>query len=269
MLEKVVVLIFTHKARPDLFEKIAFQQCVKVLASHPIVMVCPRGMDVSLYRQMARHIEIDEIDAKWFRNLQSYNLLKIHPWLYRRYSNYEFLLTYELDAFVFRDELLEWCEAGWDYIGAPWFEHDGHWNYSTRFRGVGNSGFSLRRINSILRVSYTLRYQKPMREVVLMWRQGILNTKGLLGMLTFQNNFFFLLNRFHGHEDVFWGQLVPARFPWFRVPSCEKASEFAFEAMPEFLYVKNSQILPFGCHKWAETHRNFWFPIVRKEGYIL
>ena len=48
--------------------------------------------------------------------------MKILPFLYERYAAYEFMFTYELDAFVFKDELEKWCEQGWDYIGAPWFD---------------------------------------------------------------------------------------------------------------------------------------------------
>ena len=30
------------------------------------------------------------------------------------------MLIYQLDAYVFKDELLNWANKGYDYIGAPW-----------------------------------------------------------------------------------------------------------------------------------------------------
>ena len=39
--------------------------------------------------------------------------------LYSRFEKYEYMLIYQLDAFVFSDRLMEFVEAGYDYIGAP------------------------------------------------------------------------------------------------------------------------------------------------------
>ena len=30
------------------------------------------------------------------------------------------MLIYQLDAFVFQDDLAYWCQQNYDYIGAPW-----------------------------------------------------------------------------------------------------------------------------------------------------
>jgi hypothetical protein len=39
---------------------------------------------------------------------------------YQAFTDFEFMLIYQLDAFVFRDELADWCRSGYEYIGAPW-----------------------------------------------------------------------------------------------------------------------------------------------------
>ena len=69
--------------------------------------------------------------------------------LYRSFSSYAYMLVYQLDAFVFNDRLLEFCSMGYDYIGSPMRRTD-----SWRDIGcsVGNGGFSLRKISSMLRV---------------------------------------------------------------------------------------------------------------------
>lgn len=38
---------------------------------------------------------------------------------YDRFAAYEYVLIYQLDAFVFADRLAEFCQMGYDYIGAP------------------------------------------------------------------------------------------------------------------------------------------------------
>jgi hypothetical protein len=42
---------------------------------------------------------------------------------YKRFRDYKFILIYQLDAYVFRDELEYWCEQDYDFIGAPLIEN--------------------------------------------------------------------------------------------------------------------------------------------------
>jgi hypothetical protein len=260
-MKRVVVLMFTHKAEPDAYELLSFRQCCEVLGKHPIRLVCPRGMDLSAYCAIHPDIVADFIDPKWFKSIRDYNLLKVLPWLYRRYAGYEFILTYELDAWVFRDELLDWCEQGWDYIGAPWFA-----NYSRSVSddeplGVGNSGFSLRNVQSALRA---LRQRG--------WERTIFLTKGLIKRRIPPVDFvrsFFDAERFYAPyfkvddtyftvDDMFWHYEVAQRYPWFRLPTFEQARSFAFESNPARLYREIGCVLPFGCHKWRLREPDFW-----------
>ena len=67
---------------------------------------------------------------------------------YRRFSKFEYILIYQLDAFVFKDQLNYWCKKGYDYIGAPWFEGFHLTKTGVNIIGVGNGGFSLRRVKT-------------------------------------------------------------------------------------------------------------------------
>ncbi len=42
------------------------------------------------------------------------------------------------------------------------------------------------------------------------------------------------------------------------VPSPVEACAFAFERSPRYLYEKNANILPFGCHAWEKYDKAFW-----------
>ena len=256
--EPVVVLVFAHMPRPDELELAALDQCRRVLGRHPTRLVCPAGLDVSAYTAVAPGMVVDFIPPRWLSSLRAYNRLKVLPWLYRRYARFDFLLTHELDAFVFRDELLDWCRQGWDYVGAPWFEGFSGCAADSPPIAGGNSGFSLRRIDSVLRVCRTLRYQRPVREVVADWRTGRFSLRKTLNDLTRGNNFFAPLNDWFDNEDLFWSRLVPRRFPWFRVAPYEVARRFSFESNPRRLHDECGGRLPFGCHKWMENDRGFW-----------
>jgi len=41
------------------------------------------------------------------------------PAFYDAFKAFDYILIYQLDAFVFRDELEYFCSLGYDYIGAP------------------------------------------------------------------------------------------------------------------------------------------------------
>ena len=256
-MEAVVVLVFTHKAEPDAYERLSFRQCFKVLGNHPIRLVCPKGMDVSVYRAMAPDVAPDFIDPKWFGTVRDYNLLKVLPWLYRRYAGYEFMLTYELDAWVFRDELLYWCDQGWDYIGAPWFKGFYSCSPDSPVSGVGNSGFSLRRIPKVLDVLGKLRRDKLrnlLRDMVRCRRTLWDAAQTLASARLFYDPF----RGWIDSDDLFWSIVVKGQFPSFRIAPYEAARAFSFEANARRLYAECGEQLPFGCHKWAHLQPDFW-----------
>jgi hypothetical protein len=171
---------------------------------------------------------------------------------YKRFRNYKFILIYQLDAFVFKDELLYWCEQGYDYIGAPHQAHqnlDGEIqflkNYSritdffnkylkTRHRvsNVGNGGFSLRNTHKCY------------------WLLNLLKSKA---------------DRWIYNEDGFfkyWGNLF---YPFFELATDEAAIRFSIEANPkESLQILNSN-LPFGCHAFAKYDWETWKPYILKD----
>src|SRR5687767_8481944 len=121
-----VVVIPVHTPKPSPYELISFRQCFSVLKRHAIRVIAPKGLSLEKYRQVVPDFEVVTIDPKWQSSVAQYNRLKISRFFYRIFDSYDYLLTYELDAFVFKDELNHWCQQGYDYMGAPWWE-----NYTT------------------------------------------------------------------------------------------------------------------------------------------
>lgn len=271
--DSVIILIFAHINNISSFEKASLMQCFKILGHHPIRLVCPSTLDTSIYSEIIPSIEIDYINPKWQSSYRMYNRLKISPFLYNRYKDYEFILTYELDAFVFQDELEYWCGQGYDYIGAPWFEN---FEEATKFSspiGVGNSGFSLRRVDTALKALHRFSFldkDRP-KEDWRFWKNRGDPLRGLLSMTkscTISNNSFHLFNDFQGNEDVFWGEHINRNFNWFNVAPVEQALKFSFEVNPKILFTENNDRLPFGCHAWWKYDFDFWLPHIQKLGYL-
>lgn len=215
-----IVLIFSHKPALEWFERISLAQCFRVLGRHPIRLVCPLGLDVSEYRAIVPNIEVDFIPAEFMGSYGAYNKMKTSSWIYRRYAAFDYMMTHELDALVFRDELVFWCAQGWDFIGAPWFTDfsssadDGLW-------AVGNGGFSIRRINTYLRV---------------------LKSSGPQDMA----------------EDAFFAFHAKEHVRGFRIPTPTEALPFSFECAPRDCYELSGRRLPFGCHAWKKYDLKFW-----------
>ena len=126
MPKQAVVIIPVYKSLPDRYEEISFRQCIKILSKHPLCIVTFSGLNIDWYRDILQTFKVDfsieYFDKAYFESLSGYNKLMLSKQLYQRFMAYEYMLIYQLDAYVFRDELEYWCRQGYDYIGAPWLK---------------------------------------------------------------------------------------------------------------------------------------------------
>jgi hypothetical protein len=244
------VTLVTPVYRPQLSaaEQVSLECALTVLAPHDHHLIAPHGLDVTAYgdifRRHGKPLRVEWFEADCFRDVAAYCCLLNSAHFYRRFARYEFMLVYQLDCYVFRDELLDWCDKGYDYIGAPWFKGFDQAREDAAFVGVGNGGLSLRRIPAALRA--LRRYQ-----VARLWYR----TFGRLYRTYDPQEW----NQHLCHnEDCFWGLALGPRVPGFRIPSAEAAIPFAFEVNPRRLYRLNGERLPFGCHAWRRYDPEFW-----------
>jgi hypothetical protein len=269
--KRVIILIIVYKNEISPLETISLKQCVKVLGQYPIRLVCPEGLDIGAYRRVAKDVEVDFINPKWHSSYSTSNRLRIEPFLYKKYSDYEFVLFYELDAFVFRDDLEYWCNKDYDYVGAPWFEDFRAGSVDSRLIGVGNGGFSLRKTRSLLKALHAFSWIiNPIDRFKRDFPQDKLKAlSDLVKNSTIANNSFFLFNDYPAQEDIFWGICIKRNFNWFKVAPIDESIKFSFEVQPKLLYGMNNQKLPFGCHAWWRYDFEFWRPFIESEGYSL
>src|SRR4029079_3572600 len=82
-----------------------------------------------------------------------YNRLMNIPYFYRHFLEYDYILIYQLDTFVFENNLEEWCNMNIDYVGAPWINSTWVNNLKKKISWidkfiypVGNGGLSLRKV---------------------------------------------------------------------------------------------------------------------------
>lgn len=227
----IAVVIPVYKTTLSKSEEMALLQAKEVLSDYKRILVCPDSLDVGNYLSADSDLATERFSDHYFSNIKGYNRLMMCPGFYQRFLQYKYVLIYQTDAWVFRDELLDWCEKGYDYIGAPWVSIPPSgkktiFNLSKLLFGkVGNGGFCIRNV------------QKFHRSAVVFRPFSLLFSK---------------------NEDFFWCYLVPKLNPSFRIPSAEIAMHFAFELDPEKCFEKTGHQLPFGCHAWEKYNPRFW-----------
>lgn len=252
--KRVIVIIPIYTTRLTECEQASLHQCFEILASHEICFVKPQSLDLSSLADTYHPDFIVDFPDSCFLGIAAYNRLMMSPWFYEAFEQWEYMLIYQPDAWVFDDQLDDWCTRGYDYIGAPWipkpkYSHlyyrifnrlkrvycrlSGASDYSQLYYRVGNGGLSLRHIDTFAR---TARDMEPQIARYLS-HPGI----------DFYN------------EDIFWSLEVNRQEERLKIPQWQEALQFSFDKNPAVCYELNDHRLPFGCHGWSKKNMlSFW-----------
>lgn len=138
----VVVPIYKHFEDLTQLEKDSLMQCINVLGGdYEICLLLPYNLGLKGYHEYY-HYQFSTLrcNPRYFKSQQTYGLFCCKTEFYSSFKEYNYMLIYQLDAWVFKNELHEWCEKGYEYIGAPIEDSLG---------GL-NGGFSLRKISAFI-----------------------------------------------------------------------------------------------------------------------
>ncbi len=271
-MQKVVIVIPVYKPSFDKWEEISLRQTMRVLGQYPLVLVCPKGMDASQYDNLASSegvvLHYERFEPYFFDGIKGYNRLMLSKDFYTRFADYEYVLICQTDAYVFRDELMEWCGKGYDYVGAPIFGRFSDVEFHRDQARVGNGGFSLRRVKAFMDFFNGKKYvyktgdlteriglkEKPYSRW-LVW---------LLMAMGWRNKPYSVAKRWQYNEDDFWSGLLEGSNYELTKPSVEEALSFAFERFPSEVFAIRGA-LPFGCHAWAKyQYDTFWKDYIKE-----
>lgn len=264
---KVAITIPIYKSFEELTrnEIQALLQIKSVLNSRDIFLLHPSFVDIKKFTDLFLPLKAMplRIKDKYFGNQERSNLLFLSYNLYSQFSEYDYMLTYHIDAYVFSDQLDYWCNRDLDYIGAPWFVGNHHPTYPLKFKGVGNGGFSLRRISSFKKIAKDRSLVILHRALYRLHKFLEGSSYQLLRKVMGLNYFLKLIEPMIGYEDEFWGLIVPRYYKWFKVAAPEEALRFSFEVLPQELCKLNNNRLPCGCHAWEKYGPDFWGKFIR------
>lgn len=265
----VTVVLPVYKTQLTDYETISLTQCLRTLGNYPIFLAAPHSLNVSAYKKIGPALQVRTFDDSYFNSIDGYNRLMLSEEFYKAFSDQEYILIHQLDAFVFQDDLAYWCQQNYDYIGAPWLRDRDFtgWidqlDFTIRQRiatwlnlkkadgitpreiinlnGVGNGGLTLRRVSAMIRWLQRSKQKIAEYERISMHQY---------------------------HEDVFWSIEVNRYWPHLRIPSYRKALLFSVEFFPEWaINHYNQGTLPFGCHAWDIHGTDYWRPVFAQYGY--
>lgn len=258
--ETVAVVLPLHLETLDGQGAVALSSLRRQLPDVPRFVVAPDTLkprfDIADFQRI-------DLDRDWFVSRDSYNRLMLSPEFYRLFEAFEYILIYQLDCVLFRDDLLSWCARGYSYLGAPWLSRH---RISRKLypKAVGNGGLSLRRVQDCLTVL-------EQRECAV-WprnrpaRRHFLRYKHARRLLRFASDLRSLADQEGGvaacyrhAEDVFWGYYAAQLWPDFRLPDPIQVVDFAIEHGGAEMIALNSGRLPFGAHAWALLDPDFWY----------
>ena len=263
---KAVAVVIPISNRSDFTpdEEISFRHLEHYLGRYDRYLVAPESLAIE-----RAGFRVKRFRDSYFGSIAAHTRMMLHPSFYEAFSEYRYILTYHLDALVFSDQLLEWCAKDFDFIGAPRI------GVSDRPHVVGNGGFALRKVQSMLRV---LRSREYAIDPATYWR-SISNSKPLpmralylprkfLKRIRYFNNINheidFVLQESVPCEDIFISERAVKYYPGFKFAPPELAFQFAFDEMPRYCYELTGGRLPFGCHAWFKQDREFWEPFLLK-----
>jgi hypothetical protein len=250
----------------------SLKQCCLILGKYSIVFVTHKKLDLSIYKNICDNFNIkykfEFFNSFYFKDALSYNALLLSKTFYKKFLSFDYILIYQLDAYVFNDDLLFWCNKGYDYIGAPFIMLN---STSTTpvffdFPVIGNGGFSLRKVNKTFQlfnfsvmfyfffnlfVSFlNILYKKSFINIFFyLFRMPALIIKKMLCFIFSKGN------ELSYNEDIIWSKLFGKHG---KIPPINEAINFSFENFPEYLFLLSNNKLPFGCHNW-NNYYNYLF----------
>lgn len=280
MIEKkqVCVLIPIYKETLTDLEIKSVNQCIKILHAYSVIFVFPSGLNLEFYKSNFPLIDkYTYFDEKYFKSIKGYNELMLSSMFYKAFEAFEYMLVYQTDCYVFKDELLEWARQKYDYIGGIWFgDFHGNPEEGADLWYPGNGGLSLRKVKKMIQI---LNSTKPLKNWKQLFSEKRLLNNGKLfksakdlmvlcmNVLGYQNNSSYYAKKWSQNEDGFFLEMSSV-YNKLKVPKVNDALLFSWDRRPDYLFKKCNQ-LPFGCHAWFRNdmpykeNKDFWSRFIK------
>jgi hypothetical protein len=260
MYQKCGIIVPVHRTSLLEFEVISLRQCCKMLVNYQIIIITYETLIldeyIKIFEEYKVKYKIEYFPIRYFSGITGYSALMLSGKFYKRFLNFEYILIYQLDAYVFSSNLNYWLEKGYDYIGGPFFREIQH-TLKLQWSGFFNGGLCLRRTN----VFYRLSFKKNIKLNMFFLE---LNEKIKRKNMFFVKIYFKILRRILKifiknmkitsgieSEDFIWSKIIQQEGS---MAPFDIALAFSFDNYYEHSFNVNKDKLPFGCHGWDTVY---------------
>lgn len=223
--KKCIIGIPVYSSSLSDSEKLSLNQLCKIIGhTYEICLICPNNMDIKEYVNITYNNDVYLsflfCNPEYFKSTETYSYLCETVDFYGCFSDYEYLLIYQLDGWIFTNFLEYYINLGVDYIGSPWKKGAFGFNQDS----VGNGGISLRRVQKFIEICDNLSSEDFHKE-------------------------------YAEKEDLFFCKTLKDKIK-LNLPSIENASNFSLTgAWHYFLNVYNNRHLPMCVHAWYKNYK--------------
>lgn len=257
-MSKVNIVVPIYRDYLEPFEVISLNQLSKQLGQYPITIIHPHKVNPSFLKDHGFQFQTMSFADEFFNGIYGYNKLMLSLDFYKSFDKYEFILIHQTDVYVFKDDLIKWCNKNFDYVGSPWIAREQtniqnfifllnnfirkKLNKKIKNRDhlfkVGNGGFSLRKVDKFIDICR--------------------NESDYI-----QNNIVRTPSDFIP-EDIFWSLYAYNLDNSFLIPDYKTALEFGFDRRPHIAYKLNNNKLPFGVHGLNKKNKILFYQKLMK-----
>ena len=231
---KFCVVIPIYNENPTIIEEFSLNRLSNVIGGkYDIYYMKAKGFNSKPYQKILKGNDI-EFEAKFFESAATYSQLLISQDFYLSFKDYDYMLIYQTDCYLFENKISEWCNKGYDYVGAPIIARNPDWSLAVKgIPQVGNGGLSLRKVSTFIELT---------------------NPKG--EFMTYYNITDEQLKEVK-FEDVWFCDFVWRKYE-FNIPNWMEASRFALDMNVRNWYNDlKIDFLPMGCHAWPKNIRDW------------
>lgn len=234
MTNKICICIPLYKETPDAIDKFSLKQLEKIVSDkYDKYIICPDGFNYSKYKKLLTIKDVVFFDKDYFKSNMTYSQLCVNYDFYNTFNMYDYMLIYQTDCLIFKDELEKYADMGYDYIGAPIISSYSYWPHFNRSNKpiIGNGGFSLRKISTFIEIcDENSELHKEIAKVIDFSK-------------------IFVEDRFYCDE---LSHVYDIDKPSWRI-----GAKFSFDINADYLYEYCKIDLPMGCHAYDKNIR-FW-----------
>ncbi len=255
----VVIPIYTTALND--FEILSLKRTIAMLHDYDMVIIKPQSLDLQPLDTLlsSANYRVECFEDAYFKGRVGYNRLMMSPEFYERFLSSKYILICQTDVFIFSDQLSDWCQKDYDYIGAPWFPsyqaytHKNwmavvDWKCRTFISRISSFYFSMKLKFMVGNGGLSLRRTAKFYDLSKEYGQAAIK------------NMEQHPNHSKYYEDVFWSYHVNRLEPQaLNIPSYEEAVHFSMDTHPATAYQISGGRLPFGAHAfYRRKNYRFW-----------